>query len=137
MTAPLTVLVYSDDRATRERVIAALGSRPTEDLPHFGYLEVATSAMLLQRMDSGDIDVAILDGEATPAGGMGMAKQLKDELGECPPLIVLTGRPVDDWLARWSRADGAVPHPVDPVALTAAVVGVLRTRLQPSLVRVR
>lgn len=43
-----------------------------------------------------------------------------------PPLIVLTGRAGDDWLARWSRADAAVPHPIDPVALTAAVIGVLR-----------
>jgi DNA-binding response OmpR family regulator len=52
-------------------------------------------------------------------------------------LIVLTGRLTDDWLARWSRADAAVSHPVDPAALTAAVAGVLRTRLQAKLVRVR
>ncbi|GAA2798590.1 hypothetical protein [Mycolicibacterium pallens] len=126
MTTPVSVLVYSDNRAARQRVIAALGSRPAGDLPDFCYREVATPAMLLQCMDSGDIDAAILDGEATPAGGMGIAKQLKDELDLCPPLIVLTGRAGDDWLARWSRADAAVPHPIDPVALTAAVIGVLR-----------
>ncbi len=126
MTTPVTVLVYSNHRAARQRVIAALGSRPAGDLPDFCYLEVATAAMLLQCMDAGDIDAAILDGEATPAGGMGIAKQLKDELDVCPPVIVLTGRAGDDWLARWSRADGAVPHPIDPAALTAAVIGVLR-----------
>ncbi|MBB3606323.1 DNA-binding response OmpR family regulator [Mycolicibacterium sp. BK556] len=136
MSAPITVLVYSDNRSTRQRAIAALGSRPVADLPEFRYLEVATPAMVVQRMDSDGVDLAILDGEAAPAGGMGVAKQLKDELDICPPLIVLTGRPIDDWLARWSRADAAVPHPLDPATLTAAVVGALRTRLQTKPVQV-
>jgi len=34
---------------------------------------------------------------------------------------VLTGRPQDGWLAAWSQADLAVPHPLDPIALTRAV----------------
>ncbi|WP_179475523.1 response regulator transcription factor [Mycolicibacterium vinylchloridicum] len=126
MTTPFTVLVYSDNHATRRRVVTVLGRRPAADLPEFDFLEIATPAMVMQRMDSGEVDVAILDGEATPAGGMGIAKQLKDEIAGCPPLIVLTGRPTDDWLARWSRADAAVPHPLEPAALTAAVIGALR-----------
>jgi DNA-binding response OmpR family regulator len=133
MSVLLTVLVYSDNRATRHRVVAALGRRPAADLAELDILETATAAMVLQRMDSGGVDIAILDGEATPAGGMGIAKQLKDELEVCPPVIVLTGRPTDDWLARWSRADATVPHPVDPAALTAAVVGALRTSGVPRL----
>ena len=32
----------------------------------------------------------------------------------------------DAWLATWSRADGAVPHPVDPIRLPAAVAAMLR-----------
>ena len=67
-------------------------------------------------MDAGGIDLAILDGEAVPAGGMGIARQLKDEIYRCPPMLVLTGRPDDGWLATWSRADAAVPHPIDPIA---------------------
>lgn len=126
MTTPVTVLVYSDNHATRRRVVTVLGRRPAADLPEFAFLEIATPAMVMQRMDSGEVDVAILDGEATPAGGMGIAKQLKDEIAGCPPLIVLTGRHTDDWLARWSRADAAVPHPLEPAALTAAVIGALR-----------
>jgi DNA-binding response OmpR family regulator len=133
MSVPLTVLVYSDNRATRHRVVAALGRRPAADLAELDILETATPAMVLQRMDSGGVDVVILDGEATPAGGMGIAKQLKDELEGCPPVILLTGRPTDDWLARWSRADATVRHPVDPAALAAAVVGVLRTSGVPRL----
>ena len=59
---------------------------------------------------------------------MGIAKQLKDEIYRCPPLLVLTGRPQDAWLATWSRADGAVPHPIDPIQLAETVVALLRAR---------
>jgi DNA-binding response OmpR family regulator len=82
----------------------------------------------MDHMRSGKIDLAILDGEASPAGGLGMAKQLKDELLQCPPIVILTGRQQDTWLARWSRADAIASHPVDPVALRQAVVPVLRSR---------
>ncbi len=74
------------------------------------------------------IDLVILDGESTPTGGLGIAKQLKDEIEHCPPVLVLTGRPDDAWLANWSRAEAAVSHPIDPIRLTEAVVGLLRNR---------
>ena len=80
-------------------------------------------------MDAGGIDLAILDGEAVPAGGMGIAKQLKDEIYRCPPILVLIGRPQDAWLATWSRAEAAVPHPIDPVRLAEAVTALLRPRV--------
>ncbi len=57
---------------------------------------------------------------------MGIAKQLRDELDVCPPIVVLTGRADDRWLADWSRADGVVGHPIDPFALAETVVGLLR-----------
>jgi DNA-binding NtrC family response regulator len=117
----LQILVYSDDADTRSEVILALGRRPHPDLPEVEYVEVATEPVVLQQMDSGVIDLAILDGEAVPAGGMGIAKQMKDEIYRCPPILVLTGRPQDAWLAAWSQADLAVPHPVDPVTLARAV----------------
>jgi DNA-binding response OmpR family regulator len=72
-------------------------------------------------VEVGGFDVLILDGEASPIGGLGLAKQLKNEIFDCPPILVLTGRPQDGWLAAWSQADLAVPHPLDPVALTRAV----------------
>ena len=59
---------------------------------------------------------------------MGIAKQLKDEIYQCPPVLVLTGRPQDAWLATWSRAEAAVPHPIDPIQLAEAVVALLRAR---------
>ena len=121
------MLVYSDDLNTRQQVILALGRRVHPDLPELEYVEVATEPVVIQNMDAGQIDLAILDGEAVPAGGMGIAKQLKDEIYQCPPLLVLTGRPQDAWLATWSRADAAVPHPIDPIQLAEAVTGLLRS----------
>jgi DNA-binding NtrC family response regulator len=126
--APLRILVYSDDSDTRSQVLLALGRRPHPDLPPVEYVEVATEPVVLQQMDAGVIDLAILDGEAVPAGGMGIAKQMKDEIFECPPILVLTGRPQDAWLATWSRADAAVPHPIDPMHLAETVIRLLRAR---------
>ena len=122
----LKVLVYSDDVNTRQQVILALGRRVHPDLPELEYVEVATEPVVIQNMDAGRVDLAILDGEAVPAGGMGIAKQLKDEIYHCPPVLVLTGRPQDAWLATWSRAEAAVPHPLDPIQLAEAVIGLLR-----------
>ena len=122
---PLRVLVYSDNARTREQVMLALGKRVHPALPDLSYLEVATGPVVIQQLDAGGIDLAILDGEATPVGGLGIAKQLKDEIENCPPVLVLTGRRDDAWLANWSRAEAAVPHPIDPIALGEAVVGLL------------
>lgn len=71
----------------------------------------------------------MLDGEAVPAGGLGLGRQLKDEIYGCPPVLVLIGRPQDSWLAAWSRADAAISQPVDPVALAEAAATLLRARL--------
>lgn len=128
-TERLRVLVYSDDVTVRQQVILALGRRPYPDLPEVEYVEVATEPVVIQNMDAGGIDLAILDGEATPAGGMGIAKQLKDELYDCPPVLVLTGRPQDAWLATWSRAEGVVPQPIDPIQLADTVIALLRSRV--------
>ncbi|MEV0290142.1 hypothetical protein AB0H36_38940 [Kribbella sp. NPDC050820] len=126
---PLKVLVYSDDRTTRESVRLALGKRPAADLPVVEYVECATEPAVIKTMDKGGIDLAILDGEAVPAGGMGIARQLKDEIFQCPPVLVITGRPQDAWLATWSRAEAAVSHPIDPVRMAEVTADLLRQRL--------
>ena len=124
----LRVLVYSDDRTTRQQVMTALGKRPAADLPALEYVEVATEPVVIRQADAGRFDLLILDGEATPAGGMGICRQLKDEIYRCPPILVLVGRPQDTWLATWSRADGVVGHPIDAVALADRVTSLLRRR---------
>ena len=121
----LTILLYASDRTTRENVRLALGRKVAADLPPVRVLEVATKDALISAMDARGIDLAILDGEAVP-GGMGLCRQLKDEILRCPPILLLLGRPDDAWLATWSRAEGAVSHPVDPVRLPAVVARLLR-----------
>lgn len=130
--ATLAVLVYSDDRLVRKQVQQALGRRPAIDLPTLIYVECATEPAVIAKVDAGGFDLLILDGEATPAGGMGICRQLKDEIYRCPPILVVVGRPQDAWLATWSRADGVVAHPIDAVALATIVEKLLRRRLAVS-----
>ncbi|MEV7614670.1 hypothetical protein [Streptomyces sp. NPDC089799] len=129
MRATARVLVYSDDSNTREQVRLAGGRRPAADLPEVEYLECATLPAVLKELERGGIDVCVLDGEAVPAGGMGVCRQIKDEIFRCPPVLLLMGRPQDAWLATWSRADAAVTLPVDPVEFPDALAGLLRARL--------
>jgi DNA-binding NarL/FixJ family response regulator len=122
--------MYSDNAKTREQVMQALGKRLHPDLPELSYVEVATAPIVIRQMDAGGIDLAILDGEATPVGGLGLAKQLKDEVAGCPPIVVLIGRQDDAWLASWSRAEAAVPHPIDPIVLGRTVLELLCAKVQ-------
>jgi DNA-binding response OmpR family regulator len=124
----LTVLVYSDDATVRTAVRTALGRRPAADLPRVDYLECATEAMAVRHLDAGGIDLAVLDGEAVPAGGMGVAKRIKTEIYQAPPVLLLIGRPQDAWLATWSEAEAVVPHPIDPVVLAEKAAALLRPR---------
>ena len=84
---------------------------------------------MVDAVDAGSFDILVLDGEATPAGGMGLSRRLKAEIYQCPPVLVLTGRPQDGWLATWSRAEAWTPHPIDPVALADSVAELVRARL--------
>ena len=124
---PLDILLYASDRTVREHVRLSLGRRVAGDLPEVRVLEVATQPAVITAMDRGGIALAILDGEAVP-GGLGLGRQLKDEIANCPPILVLTGRRDDAWLATWSRADGVLPHPVDPLRLPETVARLLRLR---------
>ncbi|MET7932127.1 hypothetical protein [Streptomyces sp. NPDC005322] len=128
MRPTATVLVYSDDASTREQVRLAAGRRPAADVPPVEFVECATLPAVLSALEDGGIDACVLDGETAPAGGMGVCRQIKDEIFRCPPVLLLIGRPQDAWLATWSRAEAAVTHPVDPVALADALAGLLRTR---------
>jgi DNA-binding response OmpR family regulator len=123
----LTVLVYSDDRNTREQVRMALGRRPASDLPPVEFADVATDWAVMDRLRKGDIDLVILDGEAVPAGGLGMCRTIKQEVFNAPPVLLLIARPQDRWLASWSRADGVVSHPLDPITTAAAAAELLRS----------
>jgi CheY-like chemotaxis protein len=117
----LSVLLYSDDIATRDAVRVAVGRRPARDVEVTSWRECATAPAVIEAVETGEFDVLVLDGEASPTGGLGLCRQLKNEIFSCPPVLVLTGRPQDGWLAAWSMADLAVPHPLDPIAVAEAV----------------
>ena len=104
----MKVVVYSHDADTRARIRLAIGRRPAPDVPEADIVEVATEPMLFRLLDACGVGVMVLDGEAQPAGGMGVCRQAKDEIHLCPPVLLIIGRPDDGWLAtcraptRWS-----------------------------------
>ena len=131
-SATLRILVYSDDSSVRAAISGALGTRLAADLPAHEIIEFATGKALRLFTDrkgataNNQIDLFILDGEAVPEGGMGIARQLKDEIFECPPVLVITGRKEDAWLAAWSMAEASVMHPIDPFTLAHTAANLLR-----------
>ncbi|MCO1582565.1 MULTISPECIES: hypothetical protein [unclassified Crossiella] len=128
----LTVLVFSHRPEVREAIISAVGRRPAPDLPRLRYIEAGAIAEVLVEADSGGVDLAILDGEAQPTGGMGLSRQLKNEITNCPPIVIAVRRKDDRWLATWSQADAVLVHPLDPLAAAETVAEVLRSQRLPA-----
>jgi DNA-binding response OmpR family regulator len=124
----MKVVVFSHDADVRSRIRLAIGRRPAMDVPEAEIIEVATEPALFRLLDKGGADVMVLDGEAQPAGGMGICRQAKDEIYNCPPVLLIIGRADDGWLATWSRADAVISHPIDPKALAQALAGLMRER---------
>ncbi|WP_421741219.1 hypothetical protein [Cellulomonas sp.] len=122
------ILLYSDDVDARAQVRLAVGRRLRRGAPDIEWVEVATAAAVIAQTESGGLDLLILDGEADKVGGLGLARQLKDEIFRCPPTLVLTGRPQDAWLASWSNADAVVSRPLDPVELHSAVAAIVEAQ---------
>lgn len=127
--APLRVLTYSSNAEVRIRVQQALGRSLDSGIAPLDYVDAATPAAVIRETTSGMIDLAVLDGEARPFGGLGLARQLKDELLHYLPIVAITARADDAWLAAWARVDAVVSYPVDPVALRHTVTPLLRDRM--------
>ena len=124
----VTVLVYSNSADARAQVRTAVGRRPAPDTGRIEWVECATNAEVVAQLDEGGLDVVILDGEAQPTGGMGLARQFKYEIEDCPPIVVLIARPQDGWLASWSLADAVIHQPLDPIEAAEVVAEQLRRR---------
>ena len=69
--------------------------------------------------------------EAQPTGGIGLCRQLKNEITNCPPIVIAIRRKDDRWLATWSQADAVLVHPLDPLAAAETVADVLRNKSLP------
>lgn len=119
------ILLYSDDLDTRAQVRLGVGKRLGRGAPDLRWTEAASPAAALTEAEAGGYDLFVFDGEAAKVGGMSLARQVKDELYNCPPVLVLTGRPQDAWLAAWSDADAVVSQPLDPIELQSTVAGLL------------
>ncbi|OXM60417.1 hypothetical protein [Amycolatopsis vastitatis] len=127
----MRVLVFSHKPEVREAIVNAVGRRPAADLARVDYVEAAGIADVLSEVDAGNVDLAILDGEAQPTGGIGLCRQLKSEITDCPPIVVAVRRRDDRWLATWSQADAVLVHPLDPLTAAETVADVLRARRVP------
>jgi DNA-binding response OmpR family regulator len=123
-----TVLVYSNSADVRAQVRTAVGRRPSPDSGRIDWVECATNAEVVAQMDEGGLDLVIVDGEAQPTGGMGLARQFKYEVDDCPPIVVLIARPQDGWLASWSLADAVIHMPLDPIEAAEVVAEQIRRR---------
>jgi DNA-binding response OmpR family regulator len=124
----VTVLVYSNSEDVRAQVRTAVGRRPAPDTGRIDWVECSTMAQVVAQLDEGGLDVVIVDGEAQPVGGMGLARQFKYEIDDCPPIVVLIARKQDGWLASWSLADAVINMPLDPIEAAGVVAEQLRRR---------
>ena len=86
-------------------------------------------ALRLYLDQGGKADLFILDGEAVPEGGMGVARQLKDEIFNCPPVLLIVARREDNWLASWSRAEDVAIQPIDPFTFGKKAADLLSARI--------
>jgi DNA-binding response OmpR family regulator len=122
-----TVLLYSDDLAVRDRIRMAIGVRPAADLS-VEFVDASTWEECRTLLDTYEIDLMVLDGEAAPAGGLGIARQTKDEYATPPPTCVVIARAADRWLAAFAQVDATLVHPLDPVTTGQTVAAMLRDR---------
>ena len=124
-TRTYTILLYSDDPAVRDRMRLAIGTRPAADMT-VRFVEAASYDECIRQVEDEPVDLVLLDGEAAPAGGIGIARQLRDEMDDAPPTCVVIARAADRWLAAYARVDATLMHPLDPMTTGRAVAGMLR-----------
>lgn len=121
-----TVLLYSDDPRVREQMRLAIGTRPAADLA-IEFVEAATYDECVRLVDDYEVDLMVLDGEATPGGGIGIARQIKDDRpADAPPTCVVIARAADRWLAAYAQVDATLVYPLDPIATGQTVTRLLR-----------
>ena len=121
------VLLYSDKVEVRDRIRQAIGTRPAVGVS-VKFVDSSSYDECIKIVDTTDISLLVLDGEAQPAGGLGIARQLRDEVEDCPPICVVIARAADRWLAAYARVDATLVHPLDPFTTGRAVAAILQSR---------
>ena len=133
MDRNLRILVVDDEPDILETLEFSLARR--------GF-DVATAADGLEGLEKAKRtppDFMILDVMLPGCNGYEVSRMLKEWMENDPqattfPIMLLTARKVESrdrekFIATWSRADAAVPHPLDPIRLAEVVVELLSSRV--------
>lgn len=123
--AQVNVLLFSDDSDTRQAIKDAVGVRVSKDAPTIVWHEAATAFGVHDLMDSVKFAALVLDAESPKEGGLSVARELATTREELPPLVVLTARPQDEWLATWAGAAVTIPAPFDPIEVQESLAKLL------------
>lgn len=128
-TDAIEILLFSNNKHTRETIMDAAGVGGVFDLPRIKWVEFATSAAVKQDFAEGRFAALVLDADVTQEGGESVSRWLHDHYEKVPPVIMLVARQQDEWMARWSGAGACVQAPYNAEDIVAA----LRQALQPSI----
>src|SRR5699024_11550551 len=90
--APVSVLLYSDDIATREQVRTSVGRRASIDTPRISWQDVATPAAAIDYVEKGDYDLLVLDGESAKFGGVGLCGTRRSQKSRRPAARLMRSR---------------------------------------------
>ena len=130
-----TVLLYSDDPQVRDRIRLAIGTRPARRPAGRVRRRVDLGRVPIRLVDDYEIDLMVLDGEASP--GRRPRHRPADQgrvRDDAPPICVVIARAADRWLAAYAQVDATLVHPLDPVTTGQTVAELLRTHAAAGVV---
>lgn len=119
------ILVFSDNADTRQAIIDGVGIRASKDTPLIQWFEAATAFGAIEVFKDNNLDLMIFDAEVQKHGGMGVAHEIIDTFDNVPPVIILTARQQDNWLATWAGATEVISAPYSPIQLQESVARLL------------
>ena len=125
ITDSASILLYSDNANMRREVRLAVGDVLGARGVPVEWTEVATSAVAMLQSEERTFDLIIGDNETAKLGGVGLVRQMRNELDWEPNVLLLLARQQDAWLAAWAGADSAMLTPLDPFALRQRVIEML------------
>ena len=125
ITDTASILLYSDNAKTRRAVRLAVGNAIGMRDVQIQWTEVATAEVAMGEAEASVFDLVICDNETAKLGGVGLIRQMRNELDWQPVALLIIARQQDAWLGAWSEADGAIMHPIDPFELRQMVAEML------------
>jgi len=124
-TDTASILLYSDNADMRRNVRLAVGEQLGQRGVQVEWTEVATAPVAMLLTEERKFDLIIGDNETTKLGGVGLVRQMRNELDWEPNVLLLLARQQDAWLAAWAGADSAMLTPLDPFTLRQRVMEML------------